>query len=69
MSVQLYYHRVNIIYIYIYLYFRNMKPYNERKMKTMRQPLKTFPMLAYIESSVMLIEAASHLASTISMPC
>ena len=21
-------------YIYIYLYFRNMKPYNERKMKT-----------------------------------
>ena len=32
MSVQLYYHRINIIYIYIY--FRNMKPYNERKMKT-----------------------------------
>ena len=26
--------RQHYIYISIYLYFRNMKPYNERKMKT-----------------------------------
>ena len=40
--VQLYYCIINIIYIgillYIYTYYRNMKPYNGHKMKTILNP-------------------------------